>query len=139
MYHIQRPNYFTGNLSNYDQRNMTFGKPNWFEDSRSEHLACREAVAIFDQSSFAKLLIQGRDACQYLQRLCSNDLDIAIGKIVYTGMLNDNGGMVSEFNIELIDYLAVFLVTLLHIYSIANLLHRKQIAPLQELVSTSFC
>ncbi len=48
-----------------------FGRQNWFENHRQEHLAAREAVALFDQSSFGKLLIGGRDAPGLLQRLCA--------------------------------------------------------------------
>ena len=44
-----------------------------------EHAACRNACVIFDQSSFAKLLIKGNDAESFLQRVCSNDMNVDIG------------------------------------------------------------
>ena len=40
----------------------SFGRPNWFEAVGREHRACREAAALFDQTSFAKFLMIGRDA-----------------------------------------------------------------------------
>ncbi len=82
----ERPNYFLGE-GRTAAPNLTFGKPLWFEDSRAEHEACRKDVALFDQSSFAKLLVQGRDVGAFMQRICSNDMDVEIGKIVYTGKM----------------------------------------------------
>lgn len=78
---------------------LTFGKPAWFDLVKAEHVACREKVALFDQTSFAKLLVQGKGAKDFLQRVCSNDLDVPIGKIVYTGLLNDAGGMETDLTI----------------------------------------
>ena len=50
-------------------------------------------MTLFDLSSFGKHLVQGRDACRLLQRLCANDVDVAPGRIVYTHMLNHRGGI----------------------------------------------
>ncbi|HEY1000652.1 MAG TPA: FAD-dependent oxidoreductase, partial [Streptosporangiaceae bacterium] len=47
----------------------SFGRPNWFEHSAAEHRSVREAVGMFDTSSFGKLLVQGRDAAAVLQRV----------------------------------------------------------------------
>ncbi len=41
---------------------MDFGRQNWFAASAREHRAAREAVAIFDMTSFAKFELGGRDA-----------------------------------------------------------------------------
>src|SRR5690606_18894243 len=49
-----------------------------------------------DQTSFAKLLVQGRDAERVLQRLCANDVAAPVGRIVYTAMLNGRGGYESD-------------------------------------------
>src|SRR5262249_16680572 len=62
----------------------TFGRQNWFEHSAGEHRAVREAVGLFDTSSFGKLLVQGRDAERILQRLSANDVGVEPGRIVYT-------------------------------------------------------
>ena len=37
---------------------LTYGRPNWFDRVKEEHLACREKVALFDMSAFAKLEIE---------------------------------------------------------------------------------
>ena len=57
-----------------------------------EHRAVREAVGLFDQSSFAKLRLEGR-CRRRAQRLCANDVDVPVGRIVYTQMLNARGGI----------------------------------------------
>ena len=75
------------------------GRPGWLPWVQHEMRAVREAVAIFDQTSFGKLLVQGRDACALLQRLCANDIDAPEGRMVYTAMLNDRGGFESDLTV----------------------------------------
>ncbi|NRP21221.1 4-methylaminobutanoate oxidase (formaldehyde-forming) [Ensifer adhaerens] len=76
-----------------------FGRQNWHEAVKREMKATREAVGIFDQTSFAKLLIQGRDAAVTLNRICAADIDVAIGRSIYTGLLNDRGGYESDLTV----------------------------------------
>ncbi len=64
-----------------------------------EQAATRDAVAIYDQTSFAKLLLQGRDALDVLQRLCANEMDVPVNRMVYTAMLNARGGFESDLTI----------------------------------------
>jgi glycine cleavage system aminomethyltransferase T/glycine/D-amino acid oxidase-like deaminating enzyme len=59
---------------------------------REEHLNTRKNVSIFDQTSFSKYLLQGKDALKAMQLLCCNNIDVKIGKMVYTPMLNEQGG-----------------------------------------------
>ena len=77
----------------------SFGRQNWFPYAAAEHHAARETVALFDQTSFGKLLLQGRDAERVLQRLCVNDVAVSPGRIVYTGMLNERGGYESDLTV----------------------------------------
>ena len=77
----------------------TLGKPGWLPWMLNEQRATREAVALYDQSSFSKLLLQGRDALAVLQRLCANEIDIPVNKMVYTAMLNDRGGFESDLTV----------------------------------------
>ena len=60
----------------------------------------RQNVAIFEQGSFGKHLVQGRDACATLQHLCANDVDVAPGRIVYTHMLNSRGGIEADVTVS---------------------------------------
>ena len=77
----------------------SFGRQNWFPHAAAEHRACREAVARFDQTSFSKFLVQGRDAEAVLQRLCANDVAVPPGRVVYTAMLNERGGFESDLTV----------------------------------------
>ncbi len=81
----------------------SFGKQNWFEHSAAEHRAAREGVALFDQSTFSKYLVKGRDACKLLQRICSADIDVEPGRIVYTHWLNERGGIEADLTVNRID------------------------------------
>ena len=77
-----------------------FAKQNWFEYSANEHRATRESVAFYDQSSFSKYLVQGRDACAQLQKVCSADIDVKVGKLVYTHWLNEKGGIEADITVS---------------------------------------
>jgi 4-methylaminobutanoate oxidase (formaldehyde-forming) len=94
----ERPNWFApeGVTPEYE---YSFGKQNWFEHSAAEHRAAREKVVLFDQSSFSKYLVQGRDACQVLQRVSSADVDVAPGRMVYTHWLNERGGIEADLTV----------------------------------------
>ncbi|XP_040573637.1 pyruvate dehydrogenase phosphatase regulatory subunit, mitochondrial [Lepeophtheirus salmonis] len=70
----------------------SFGKPEFFEYIEDEYMICREGVGLIDMSSFAKFIINGSGVVSYLQKLCSNDVDIPTGGIIPTGMLNHYGG-----------------------------------------------
>ena len=75
------------------------GRPGWLDWMIEEQRATREAVALYDQTSFSKLLFQGRDAIVVLQRLCANDIDIPVDKMVYTALLNARGGFESDLTV----------------------------------------
>jgi len=94
----ERPNWFApdGVAPKYE---YSFGKQNWFEYSAEEHRAFRERVALFDQSSFAKYTVQGRDSCRILQRICTADVDVAPGRMVYTHWLNERGGIEADLTV----------------------------------------
>jgi 4-methylaminobutanoate oxidase (formaldehyde-forming) len=88
-----------------------FGKQNWFPRHAAEHRAAREAVAVFDQTSFSKYVLKGADAVQVLQRLCGNDVDVPIGRAVYTGMFNRRGTFESDLTVVRIAPDAYYVVT----------------------------
>lgn len=90
---------------------LGFGRPEWFECVAREQRAARENVAVFDQSTFAKLLVQGRDAERVLQRLCANDVAVRPGRIVYTPMLNEHGTYESDLTVMRLAADAYLLVT----------------------------
>ena len=93
----ERVNYFrTGSAATPAH---TLGTPGWLPWMIEEQRASREAVAIYDQTSFSKLLLQGRDALAVLQRLCANEMDVPVDRIVYTPMLNERGGIESDLTV----------------------------------------
>jgi len=77
----------------------SYGRQNWFEHSAAEHRAVREGVALFDQSSFAKFRLEGRDATRVLNPVCANDIDVAPGRVVYTQWLNERGGIEADLTV----------------------------------------
>jgi heterotetrameric sarcosine oxidase gamma subunit len=74
------------------QLDYTWGRPQWLAWSATEQTATRDRVAVFDETSFGKLLVVGRDVETVLQRLCTADVAVAPGRTVYTGMLNERAG-----------------------------------------------
>ncbi len=77
----------------------SFGRQNWFPYSAQEHRAVRETVGLFDQTSFAKFLLQGRDAERVAQRIFAGQMAVEPGRIVYTGMLNERSGFESDLTV----------------------------------------
>jgi sarcosine dehydrogenase len=90
---------------------LGFGKPAWFDAEARESRAARNDVVLFDQSSFAKILVEGADAQSLLQKLCANDIEVAAGTIVYTGMLNESGGYESDLTVMRLSRERYLLVT----------------------------
>lgn len=95
----ERPNVFPA----AESITYGFGRQSWFDDHRAEHMACREDVAVFDQSGFGKIEVTGRDACTVLDRLCANAIDVAPGTLVYTAMLDDRGRFASDCTVLRLD------------------------------------
>ena len=89
----------------------TWGKPNWLAWSAAEQRATRENVALYDQTSFGKLLVTGRDACEVLQWLCTADMAVEPGRAVYTGMLNERGGYEADVTVTRLSRDEFLLVT----------------------------
>lgn len=71
----------------------SFDSPTWFPSVREEVRATRDGVALFDLSTYSKFLVQGRGALEGLQRLATSDLDVPEGRIVYTMVCNERGGI----------------------------------------------
>jgi glycine cleavage system aminomethyltransferase T/glycine/D-amino acid oxidase-like deaminating enzyme len=106
----ERPNWYAigDQKPTYD---YNFGKQNWFENNATEHHAIRKDVGIFDQSSFAKLLVQGRHAEKVLNHISTANISIPIGKVVYTQFLNIIGGVEADLTITRLDEQKFLVVT----------------------------
>lgn len=79
---------------------LTFGVPAWRDQVSAEVEACRKGAAILDQSAFGKILVQGPDACAFLNHICTAQMDIPVGRIAYTQMLNARGGIESDLTVQ---------------------------------------
>ncbi len=80
-----------------------WGQQNWQPWCNAEQRAARAAVALFDQTSFSKYLLTGRDAEQVLQWLCTADVAVEPGRTVYTGMLNARGTYEADITVTRLD------------------------------------
>jgi 4-methylaminobutanoate oxidase (formaldehyde-forming) len=105
----ERANWFVRDGQEREYR-YSWNRQNWFENQREEHLAVRNGVGLFDMSSFGKIRVEGRDALAFLQRLCANQMDVPVGRIVYTQMLNKRGGIESDLTVTRLSETAFFLV-----------------------------
>jgi 4-methylaminobutanoate oxidase (formaldehyde-forming) len=94
----ERANWFAKPGQEREYR-YSWKRQNWFDNQRDEHLAVRNGVGLFDMTSFGKIRVEGRDACAFLQQLCANDVDVPAGRIVYTQMLNERGGIESDLTV----------------------------------------
>ena len=106
----ERANWFAPSGSE-PKYHYSYGRQNWFDCAAAEHRAVREGVGLFDQSSFAKFLLQGHDAERVLNRVCANDVSVPVGKLVYTQWLNDRGGIEADLTVTRIDEDCFLIVT----------------------------
>ena len=94
----ERPNWFApGGMEARDVYAM--GRQNWFEPVGDEHRHVREAVGVFDQSSFAKYEISGKDSQKALDFICANDVSKPAGRLTYTQLLNTRGGIEADLTV----------------------------------------
>lgn len=106
----ERPNWFApeGVIAE-DQ--YSFERQNWFEHVGNEHHATRSRVALFDQTSFAKFLMTGKDSLQALNWICANNIDQPVGSLIYTQMLNKRGGIECDLTITRVSENRFYIVT----------------------------
>ena len=97
----ERANWFESNATRGDEslRPRGWAGKVWSPAIGAEHLACREAAAIFDESSFAKIAVSGEGAADLLERLCGNRIARGVGQVTYTQMLNAHGGIECDFTV----------------------------------------
>ena len=86
-------------------------RQNWFDYSAAEHMAVRQNVGLYDLSSMAVFLLQGKDAESVLQRIAANDVAVPVGKVVYTQLLNERGGIEADITATRLAADQYFIVT----------------------------
>ena len=94
----ERPNWFAP--KGMEPKDIyCMGRQNWFAAVGAEHNAVRERCGVFDQTSFSKYQLTGRDAAEALSWICANRVDRAPGKLTYTQMLNSRGGIECDLTV----------------------------------------
>jgi sarcosine dehydrogenase len=108
----ERPNWFA-DLARREKATdiYSYERQNWFEAVGRDHAAARERVAVFDQTSFAKFLLVGRDAEKALSWICANDVGKPPGHLVYTQMLNERGGIECDLTVVRLSPTEYYIVT----------------------------
>ena len=96
----ERPNWFA-DLGAGEQPldRYSYQRPGWWDAVRCEHLACRAAAVLIDQTSFAKFTLKGPDAAAALNWIAAGNVDRAVGSLTYTQMLNDRGGIEADVTV----------------------------------------
>ncbi|MBP2443007.1 GcvT family protein [Rhizobium leguminosarum] len=108
----ERPNWFADLFANEEPKDVySYTRQNWFDAVGREHKAVREAAVIFDQTSFAKFALKGRDAEAALSWIAANDVARPVGSLVYTQMLNDKGGIECDVTVARIAEDEYYIVT----------------------------
>ena len=106
----ERPNWFAkpGEKAEYA---YSYGRQNWFAAAQREAEVVRDKVGLFDQTSFAKFRVEGRDALAILNRVAANNVDVEPGRIVYTQWLNQRGGIEADLTITRLSEIGFMVVT----------------------------
>lgn len=89
-----------------------YGRQNWFDVTGAECRYTRQAVTLFDHSCFVKFAVDGRDACAALNLICANDIDVPVGRLVYTQWLNAHGGIEADVTVTRLSELSFLVVTI---------------------------
>jgi 4-methylaminobutanoate oxidase (formaldehyde-forming) len=82
-----------------DRRPFGWAGEVWSTAIVAEHLACRERAALFDESSFAKIEVEGPGALAFLLRVCAGRVDRPPGSVTYTQLLNAGGGIACDLTV----------------------------------------
>jgi 4-methylaminobutanoate oxidase (formaldehyde-forming) len=97
----ERVNWYESNAAGGDEslRPRGWAGENWSPAIEVEALATRERAGLFDESSFSKLEVLGSGAAEFLERISANRIDGPVGRVVYTQLLNDAGGIESDLSV----------------------------------------
>jgi 4-methylaminobutanoate oxidase (formaldehyde-forming) len=106
----ERPNWFAP-VGAAARDIPSMGRQNWFDAVGEEHRLVREKAGLFDQSSFAKYEVTGKDAAAVLNRIAANNIDRPVGRLTYTQMLNSRGGIECDLTMARLSEERFYIVT----------------------------
>src|SRR6202042_1728608 len=102
----ERPNWYASNenlLERYAgklmERTGEWESRWWSPVINAEHLAMRDAAGLVDLSAFAVLDVTGPGALAAVQSVAVSQLDVAVGRVVYTSLLDERGGFRGDLTI----------------------------------------
>jgi dimethylglycine oxidase len=103
----ERPQWFEANAplltgAAWERRN-DWAARNWSPIVGIEHLATRDRAGLFDLTPYGKFEVSGPDALRFLDRICGNRIDVPEGKVVYTAMLTEAGGIRCDLTVTRFD------------------------------------
>ena len=108
----ESPDWYAAPGTTPDPGPPSWGRETWFPRWQAEHRAARQNVIVMDMSFMGKLLVQGRDAGQCLNRISTNQVDGAAGLITYTQWLNEQGRLEADLTVsKLEDHKFLIVVT----------------------------
>lgn len=88
-----------------------YNMPVQYEGINVEHATVRNAVGVFDVSHMGEFILKGENALDLIQRVTSNDASkLHDGKIQYSCLPNENGGIVDDLLVYRIDEKSYMLV-----------------------------
>ncbi|WP_426031252.1 GcvT family protein [Cypionkella sp. TWP1-2-1b2] len=108
----ERPNWFADlSVGEVPVDRYSYQRPGWWDQVRREHLACRKAAVLIDQSSFAKFVLKGPDSAKALNYIAAGNVDRAVGALTYTQMLNARGGIEADVTVARTAWDEFYIVT----------------------------
>jgi glycine cleavage system aminomethyltransferase T/glycine/D-amino acid oxidase-like deaminating enzyme len=99
----ERPNWYASNerlLAEYGDRVMDrtheWDRRWWSPIANAEHLALRDRVGLIENPAFAEWDVSGPGALAWLQHMAVGRVDVPVGRLVYTQLLNEAGGIKAD-------------------------------------------
>ncbi|MEA2518977.1 MAG: dimethylglycine oxidase, partial [Chloroflexota bacterium] len=101
----ERPHWYEANAGLVDEyrdripERSDWASRYWSPIAGAEALATRDRVAMYDMTSLKRIDVSGPGACAFLERLTTNRIDRPVGTVVYSLLLQDDGGIRSDLTI----------------------------------------
>ena len=103
----ERPQWYESNAALFDRypqantpRPHEWDARWWSPITNAEHLAMRDSVGMVDLTAFNEFDIEGPGAMAALQYIVVNNVDVAVGKSIYTPLLTPAGGFRGDLTIQ---------------------------------------
>ena len=100
----ERPQWYEANKNLLQGKNFPnrtgWSAKYWSPIQAVEHMTTRQTGALFDITGFVKIEVSGKGALALLQKVCTNNIDVKVGKVVYTVISNIYGGIKSDLTVS---------------------------------------